>query len=51
MTRLVAQDVRRVYGAGGRSIVAVEGATFSVPTGRRIAIVGRAAVASRRCCT
>ena len=37
---VVAQDVRRVYGVGGRSVVAVEGATFSVPTGRRIAIVG-----------
>ena len=37
---VVAQDVRRVYGVGGRSVVAVEGATFSVPPGRRIAIVG-----------
>jgi ABC-type lipoprotein export system ATPase subunit len=37
---VLAQDVRRVYGAGGRSVVAVEGATFSVPAGRRIAIVG-----------
>ncbi len=35
-----AQDVRRVYGGGGLSVVAVQGATFSVPAGRRIAIVG-----------
>ena len=35
-----AQDVRRVYGDGNRAVVAVAGATFAVPAGRRIAVVG-----------
>ena len=37
---VLSQDVRRVYGVGDRSVVAVANATFSVPAGRRIAIVG-----------
>lgn len=35
-----AQDLRRVFGDGDRAVVAVAGATFSVPARRRLAIVG-----------
>src|SRR5882672_12223455 len=37
---VLSRDVRRVYGVGGRSVVAVADATFSITAGRRIAIVG-----------
>jgi ABC-type lipoprotein export system ATPase subunit len=37
---VLAQDVKRVYGDGTLSLVAVAGATFSVSAGRRIAVVG-----------
>jgi ABC-type lipoprotein export system ATPase subunit len=37
---VIAKHVRRVYGDGSRTVVAVAGATFSVPPGGRIAIVG-----------
>jgi ABC-type lipoprotein export system ATPase subunit len=37
---VLSRDVRRVYGVGDRSVVAVANATFSMPAGRRIAIFG-----------
>ncbi|MGH2594639.1 MAG: ABC transporter ATP-binding protein [Actinomycetota bacterium] len=37
---VLARDLRRVYGDGTRTVVAVAGATFSVPHGKRIAVVG-----------